>query len=877
MSTKKNSGKKAKKLQPRKNAAKLQAILNNVADGIITIHENGIIESVNPASEKIFGYASYDMLGKNVNMLMPEPYRSEHDGYIQNYLRTGVAKVLGVRERKVKGLRRNGEMFPMEISMGEVKAGDERFFVGIMRDITEREEAEKTLKESEEKFRDLFENATDLIQNVSPDGKFLYVNRAWLDTLGYTPEELPGLSMFDVIHPDSHAHCAEIFKTMMSGESVQKMEVAFLTKNGMKINVEGKVGTKFVDGKFISTRGIFRDVTDRERMSENLRLQSTVMKAAANTIIISDRHGNVMWVNPAFTTMTGYTFEEIAGNNMRVLKSGKHDALFYKNLWDTVLSGKIWHGEVVNKRKDGSFYTEEMTITPVFNEKNEIGHFIAIKQDISERKEIERMKNEFVSIVSHELRTPLTSIHGALGLIMGGVAGVLPQKVTALIGIANKNSERLIRLINDILDIEKIESGRIDFQMKVIDLLPLIKQTMKANRVYGEKSGVEFVLRSKLESVKIHGDSDRLIQVLTNLLSNAANYSPKNDKVVISVVKQDGAIRVSVTDRGPGIPEEFQKHIFGKFAQADSSATRQKGGTGLGLSITKAIIEKHGGKIAFTSKKDEGTTFYIDLPVLREEAPAVITEEKPEASSPRILVCEDSPVIAALLSEMLQQGGFAADIAHSAAEARTLLAKNSYAAMTLDIMLPDMDGISFVRELREQKQTRDLPIVMVSAKAEQAKNEITGGAFAVADWINKPTDGERLIKSLKDAVEGRKKEGKPRILHIEDDEDVRQIVGEILKDGADMSYAATLKESIMQLEQNTYDLVILDIGLPDGSGLNVLPLLNKKNPPVPVLVFSAQEITKDFAPDVSAVLVQSRASNEQLLSTIQRLIGGKKK
>lgn len=743
--------------------------------------------------------------------------------------------------------------------------------------IRRRSHAEAALHESEENFRELFENAKDLIQIVSPERKFLYVNRAWLDTLGYTPEELRGLSLFDVVHPDSQSHCEKIYETVVSRESFQDVEMAFVTKDGRKIDAEGSVNSKFVDGKFVSTRSIFRDVTERERMSENLRLQSTVMKAAANAIIISDRRGNIMWVNPAFTTMTGYTFEEAVGNTMRILKSGKHDASFYKNLWDTILSGKIWRGEMVNKRKDGSLYTEEMTITPVFNEKNKIGHFIAIKQDISERKEIESMKNDFISMVSHELRTPLTSIRGALGLIAGGVAGELPAKAKSMVDIANKNSERLIRLINDILDIEKIESGKMDFRMKEMDLLPLIKQVMQANRAYAEPFGVEFVLKSKLESAWINGDSDKLTQALTNLLSNAAKYSPKNDKVVIFVAKQGGAVHVSVTDRGPGIPEEFQKRIFGKFEQADISDARQKSGTGLGLNITKAVVEKHGGKIAFTTKKGEGTTFYIDLPERREEASAVISEEKPEASSSRILVCEDSQVVAALLAEMLQQGGFATDIAHSAAEARSLLAKNVYAAMTLDIMLPDMDGVSFVRELRGQKQTRDLPIVVVSAIAEQTKKEITGGALAVSDWIDKPTDAEHLIESLKHALDGSAKDGKPRILHIEDDEDVRQIVGEILKGKAEMSYAATLKDSLKQLEQNAFDLVILNIGLSDGSGLSVLPLLNKKNPPVPVLMFSAQEITKDFAPNVSAVLVQSRVSNEQLLSTIQRLIGGKKK
>ncbi|MBD2461652.1 PAS domain-containing protein [Oscillatoria sp. FACHB-1407] len=239
---------------------------------------------------------------------------------------------------------------------------------------------------------------------------------------------------------------------------------------------------------------------------------------------------------------------------------------------------------------------------------------LTIVRDITDRKRIERLKNEFVSVVSHELRTPLTAIRGSLGLMLGGVTGELSEEARSLLEIACRNSDRLILLINDILDIEKIESGAIDFKLEPIELVPLVEQVIEANRAYGDQLAVQFQLRETVPGVCVKADGDRLAQVLTNLLSNAAKFSPPNSTVDIAIHRYPGTIRVAVTDYGCGIPFEFHSRIFQKFAQADASDSRQKGGTGLGLSISKAIIEKLGGQIGFQTKLGVGTTFYFDLP-----------------------------------------------------------------------------------------------------------------------------------------------------------------------------------------------------------------------------------------------------------------------
>jgi signal transduction histidine kinase len=249
-----------------------------------------------------------------------------------------------------------------------------------------------------------------------------------------------------------------------------------------------------------------------------------------------------------------------------------------------------------------------------------------ITWDLTERKRIERMKSEFVATVSHELRTPLTSIRGTLGLIAGGVVGALPEKIAELIRIAHKNSERLSLLIDDILDIERIESGRIAFTLQRQPLMPLIEQAIEANNGYAQTYTVELVLAQALPGAVVAVDAHRLLQVMANLLSNAVKFSPPHAQIAIAVAARAGNARVEVRDRGPGLPETFRARVFQKFSQADASDSRAKGGTGLGLSIAKAIVEHMGGTIGFETRAGLGTTFFFELPL--SDAAAIAHEPR---------------------------------------------------------------------------------------------------------------------------------------------------------------------------------------------------------------------------------------------------------
>ncbi len=495
---------------------------------------------------------------------------------------------------------------------------------------------------------------------------------------------------------------------------------------------------------------------------------------------------------------------------------------------------------------------------------------VAVIHDITALKRTEKLKNEFVSIVSHELRTPLTSIRGSLGLLVSGVMGEFPEKAKKLLDIANNNCERLLLLINDILDIEKIEAGKMDFQVKIHDLNQLVAESIAANKMYADKFGLSLEFIQPKSSTQVHVDSGRLMQVLANLISNACKFSPKDDTITVGIKRINSAVRVSVSDNGPGISKEFQSRIFQKFSQEDSSDTRGKGGTGLGLNISKTIIEKLGGTLDFVSKPNKGTTFYFDLPIAHNNPVSKKTgsTETYEVKK-RLLICEDDQNQSEYLKVLLESAGFIADVADTVAKAKELLAEHDYHALLLDLILPDQDGISFIRELRANEKTSDLHIIVLSVIAQTGESLLNGDAISVIDWFDKPIDFSKLLMSI-NRVNKKNNSSIPRILHIEDNIDIQHVVGVLLEKHASVTTANSLSEARDMFEKNDYNLIILDLVLADGNGIEILPLLAKSH--TPILVFSDMQLNEDYAKFVSQALIKSNSTSEALLNSIMRLL-----
>lgn len=586
-----------------------------------------------------------------------------------------------------------------------------------------------------------------------------------------------------------------------------------------------------------------------------------------DAIITMDRHGVIRSFNRSAGTIFGYSADEAIAHSVLMLFPESESAMlsnyFFQRKADSADAEPLAQiRECSARHKDGRLFPVELSLSEMRLD-GEL-YLIGLMRDITERRRVEVMKNEFVSTVSHELRTPLTAIRGALGLIAGTMAAQLPAQLRSLVDIALNNSERLVRLINDILDIEKIESGNMRFAITMLELTPLIEHAVQANQGYADQYQVRIEVEQPLPACKVKADADRVMQLMANLLSNASKFSPQGAEVRVGVKLTHDHVCISVTDRGAGIPLDFQGKIFQKFSQADSSDTRIKGGTGLGLSICKAIVEHMGGTIGFDTVIGQGTSMYFTLPLAEDVAlPAPVA---PASSGSRLLVCEDDGDIASLLRIILQQAGYQVDIAGNADQALTMLLTGDYVAMTLDIALSGKDGLSLLKELYAHEQTRYLRVVVVSAKAHEAQQQKQLGDIMVVDWIDKPIDQARLLRSM--GVASAESSGALRVLHVEDDPDIQVVMRGMLINECELTAAATLADARQQCLQKRFDVIILDIGLPDGSGLALLPFLAENEITTPVVVFSAMELSHRDSADISAALVKSRTSDQQLLDTI---------
>jgi PAS domain S-box-containing protein len=675
------------------------------------------------------------------------------------------------------------------------------------------------------------------------------------------------------------AAVVQIAAILLAGQLARRSRVGPI---GLRRRAMGRVASELRDksAALIEERRSRRDAepalgqsAQRERLfNEKFRL---AVEACPSGMVMVDRAGAIVLVNTEVERLFGYPREELMGRSVDILvpkrlrgQHGRHRESFT----DASEACRIFAGrDLFGRRRDGTEFPVEVDLNPIHTGD---GLFVlAVVVDISERKRTDRLKDEFVSTVSHELRTPLTSISGSLGLLIGGAAGKLAEPATRLLTIAQTNSQRLIRLINDILDIEKMESGQIVFHFKRVDARALVEQAIEANRGYADGFKVRLLLDPGAPAAEVYADADRLAQVVTNLLSNAIKFSPADGEVAVAIDKRGEMVRISVRDHGPGIPPDFKPRVFEKFAQADATDARQKGGTGLGLSIVQQIVARLGGKVGFDDAQGGGTVFHVDLPGIGQvTGREVDSEAKPGA--PRVLLCEDDPDTAIVLRDGLRNFGFATDFAHTRADAILRATQTPYGAILVDLELGDGDGPNLIRELRREPPIDNTPIIAMTADGGQHGDALNLSAEGL-DCLDKPVDVDRLAQLL-DRVALSRANGRPHILHVDDDPEVLEAVAQALEPAAAVTSVGSLAEARRVLAAGHFDLAVLDIALGAQSGLDLLPdLRSSKGRAIPVIIFSAHGANQSSAsdPQVQANLKKSRAALDNLIAAVHdRLI-----
>jgi len=640
--------------------AQIRAIVENVVDGIVTIDENGIIELFNPTAEKIFGYSAKEVIGKNINMLMPQPYQSEHDGYMQSYQETGEAKIIGLK-REVWGLRKDRSVFPMELAVNEFFIGGRRAYTGVVQDITEKKQVQWSLERLTRQNELILKSVGDGIFGVNLEGEITFYNPSALKMTHFSEDELEGKSLHEVLNlvPEegsSHAQDYPLYQVFQDGQAQSKYEEVFWTKDGSALLAEYICTPIYEDEKIVGAVVTFRDILRRKRVEE------------------------------------------------------------------------------------------------------------ALVQAKEEAERANRAKSDFLSRMSHELRTPLNSILGFAQILEMDKIDRLTPRQKPWVSQVRKAGDHLLELINEILDLARIESGKMTVSMENVDVVPLMKEVLVLIMPMSKERKIKLVNMVSIPSLVVFGDRVRLKQVFLNLLSNAVKYNIENGIISIYYRKtSEGKIRISIEDSGIGVSKDKIDDLFEPFARLDADDSEVEG-SGIGLTITRRLVEQMRGNIFVKSTLDKGSCFTLELPAGVAQEEKASEDVKVELSSKplnpnenyTLLYIEDNPDNLILVRQVLKtRPNIRLIFSRDSRTGIELALAHHPDLILMDINLQGMNGFMTLKALRAYREIRSIPVVAVSANA--MKEDIDHGLEAGFDsYITKPINIARFMEVV-DRLLGQKK------------------------------------------------------------------------------------------------------------------------
>lgn len=745
-----------KKIEERtKELVKFKLCIDRSFEAIFITDAEGHIIFINPAFEQMYGFSPDEAIGKTPRIIKSGTYSEDIYHYFWKTLLSKEAATGEIINKTKDGKLITVDGFNTAILDSK---GDIFGFIGIHRDITEHKKAEESLK----LFKTLIDNSNDAFEVVDPaTGRFLDINEAGCKALGYSREEFLKLSVFDIDPAVTPQSFAEIVKKLRESGSLT-WEGIHNCKDGTSFPVEVNIRIVNLEKEYMVT--VARDISLRKQSEELVLKLSRAVEQSPTSVLITNKKGIIEYINPKLTEVTGYKQEEVLDKNPRIFSSGENPKSDYKILWENILSGKEWSGEFQNRKKNGELYWEYAHISPIINLKGEITHFVAIKEDITERKkmieelilakekaeESDLLKSAFLANMSHEIRTPMNGILGFTSLLLE--PDLSDETKDAYIQIIHQSGERMLNTVTDIVEISKIEAGIVEVKNSLVNVYEVLGSILNFFQPQAQKKGLILSFENQNTILSTNTDKNKIESILINLIKNAIKYTDKG-KITVSSNINNGFIEFCIRDTGIGIPKHRQGAIFNRFEQADIADTRVFQGSGLGLAIAKSYVEMLGGKIWVESVEGEGSQFYFSIPFLpikkensfSSKIKNINNKLKPLGQI-KILVVEDDETSALFLKTILK------DITQKIVHVKTgeqaveeCKINVDFDLILMDIKMPGINGYEATQQIRQFN--KDVVIIAQTAFGLSGDKEkvITAGCN---DYISKPINKDDLKKMI---------------------------------------------------------------------------------------------------------------------------------
>ncbi len=640
---------------------------------------------------------------------------------------------------------------------------------GTIQDINDNKQIEVELNNSNQLLRTVIDNVPDAIYMKDTDFRKVVANKIDAQRCNKEIADMIGKTDYEIYPREiAEKYAVDDRKVIKTGKPIINREEILPDGDNLKWVLTSKIPLKNNENKVVGLIGIGRDITEIKENESRLRLLQQVIEQTPVSVVITDTDGTIQYVNPGFEKATGYTRQEAIGKTPGILNSGTQDKNYYKNLWDTILSGKNWHGEFYNKKKDGTLYWESAVIAPICDENNEIKQFVAIKEDVTNIKQMvkdleiakekaeesDRLKTIFLANMSHEIRTPLNGILGFSSIISSGMCS--SEQLEKYGKIIENSGQRLITVIDDIIDISMIQSNQLKIEQDEFDLNELLEEIyiVYKSQKAAKLENIRFEMETKLTrgNSNIVSDKNRLYQILKNLLDNAFKFTESGYIKFGCYDASETEIALYVEDTGIGIEEDKTNLIFEIFRQVEEGNARKYDGSGLGLAITSGIIEKLGGEIVVQSKINKGTTFYVTLPrngnlnkKINGRKKIVTDMNGKEIKFQKIVSFEDDKTSSQYLKIVVNMLGYELTNFDNAIEGIEYLRKNKADLILMDAQLPGMDGYKATQIIKSEMP--EIPVIMQSAFAMK-RDEEKAIQCGCDDYLSKPVSMNNLKEKI---------------------------------------------------------------------------------------------------------------------------------